>query len=109
MAERNDFIAFITRDGIITARGTGTTPDINVGYDNEYMAAVIKDRDEISSKYLKLYDEAIAAGIRKKPKTPEQLAEEQAEINIEILKAIKELRGEIENLKNPAKGIIVNG
>lgn len=108
MSADNLFTGYIEKDGSIyvaNIRGNQTKVGIDVQRESELLAHI----DEITTVMTEYRDKLIELGVLKLPKTPEELAQEQANqqamINTQLLEAIKVLKDEIKDLK----GVNANG
>jgi citrate synthase len=104
LAEKNKFIAYIDRNGTIWKDGTGKD-DIEVGLDMSAVSIIRKDIDDLSQKATKYLEELYLCYEgkfkgRPRPKTAEQVAQDQIQINETILSAIHKLQADIESLKD---------
>jgi hypothetical protein len=101
--EQNIFTAIIDQEGTIYAAGTGRQRQV-VGIDTqkeqEYLNTISSMQETIDNYYNKL----VELGVINPPKTPEQIALEQAaqqaEINAKLLDAINGLQMRMEELTN---------
>src|SRR5919108_5441268 len=101
--EQNIFTAIIDQEGTIYAAGTGRQRQV-VGIDTqkeqEYLNTISSMQETIDNYYNKL----VELGVINPPKTPEQIALEQAaqqaEINAKLLEAINGLHMRMEELTN---------
>jgi len=103
--EKNDFIAYIDKNGVIWARGY-SQQDTIVGYDLQEYNSLKADRDLCFDKAEKYLSELYGAGIRQKPIPPEQAAAEQAKINLKMMTLLETMQEEIKSLKSTDKAVI---
>lgn len=105
--EKNDFIAFIDKSGVIWARGYGQQ-DTVVGYDLQEYNTLKADRDNCYNKAEKYLSELYESGVRQKPVSPEQAAAEQSKINQQIMTLLNNMNAELQSLKKNNNAIKSN-
>jgi len=106
----DEFFAYVGESGTIYRKGMGGQPDQKLGLNYDKIAAIESDRDaafDKATKYLnELYDVGTASqGVygRVRPKSPEQVSAEQTQINQQILRELKELRRDIDDVRQNKK------
>lgn len=79
--------------------------EIIIGGDNQLISEIKKDADdlsEIASRYLEehyiIYEQTNGKYGRPRPKSPEQAANEQTQINIKIMEALTKLTEDVKTL-----------
>jgi hypothetical protein len=104
LAEKDKFVAYIDRNGTIWKESIGKD-DIEVGLDIPAVSIIKKDIDDLSGKATKYLEELYLCYEgkhkgRPRPKTVEQVAQDQLQINETFLSAIRDLQVEIKSLKS---------
>lgn len=94
------YSVYIDKDGIIRIRGMGMQPDEPIGFDNEAYENLEEKAMQLKNQRDEYKQMLIDAGLITVPKTPEQLAQEQSEINQLLLAEIKKLNNKVEELSN---------
>lgn len=103
MADRDTFVGYIDKSGIIWSKGFGQQKDIEIGWDMQATNELRSDRDAIFAKAEKYLEELYAAGVRQRPQTPEQTAKEQAILIKEMREMMSAMQTEIKSLKEEPK------
>ena len=102
MAEKGRYVAKTNMQGIIIDDTTGE----EVGIDMKARNVLLQDVDDLAQKasnYLnelyEIYELSNGQYGRARPKTAEQVAKEQSQINETILSAIQDIKADLKSLK----------
>lgn len=105
MENKDTFVGIVDKNGIIYAKEFGSKKDTEVGWDMKAVRELQQDRDNCYSKAEQYLEELYVAGVRQRPKTPEQKESEQAEINSQIMQSLKGLMEEVKSLKEARNNV----
>ena len=100
MAERDTFVGYIDKAGIIWSKGFGQSKDAEVGFDTQAYNELRADRDAVFAKAEKYLEELYAAGVRARPLTAEQTAKEQALVIKDLQNMMQEMQKEMRKWQN---------